>query len=219
MRKNDNPHRRVFYNHYKRFPKPGYHLHHIDGNPNNNVITNLLEVTPRQHYDIHFTQGDWGACVLLASAAKITPEELHNVQREHGLSCVAKGTGIHSESSRSRRSIQAKQNWKKNPPGRKPVTNGTNVIKLKTDEDVRQFLNENPDWKRGVPSSFKKGLAQSKRRISSAEARQLATDRIKNGTHNMLTTLACPHCGKKGQGTVMKRWHFDNCKSHDEKYK
>lgn len=22
----------------------------------------------------------------------------------------------------------------------------------------------------------------------------------------------CPHCGKSGKGTVMKKWHFDNCK-------
>jgi len=25
----------------------------------------------------------------------------------------------------------------------------------------------------------------------------------------------CPHCGKSGQMTAMKRWHFDNCKQQD----
>ncbi len=27
-----------------------------------------------------------------------------------------------------------------------------------------------------------------------------------------LPSVICPHCKKTGRGTVMKRWHFDNCK-------
>ena len=26
------------------------------------------------------------------------------------------------------------------------------------------------------------------------------------------TKIMCPHCGKEGGNTIMKRWHFDNCK-------
>lgn len=29
---------------------------------------------------------------------------------------------------------------------------------------------------------------------------------------NNSTKVSCPHCGKEGQLTNMKRWHFDNCK-------
>ena len=29
---------------------------------------------------------------------------------------------------------------------------------------------------------------------------------------NNSTKITCPHCGKEGQLTNMKRWHFDNCK-------
>ena len=25
--------------------------------------------------------------------------------------------------------------------------------------------------------------------------------------------ITCPHCGKVGGIAIMKRWHFDNCKS------
>ena len=37
---------------------------------------------------------------------------------------------------------------------------------------------------------------------------------LKNNT----TSIMCPHCGKTGQYTNMKRWHFDNCEyqSHKE---
>ena len=28
--------------------------------------------------------------------------------------------------------------------------------------------------------------------------------------------MTCPHCGKVGAGLSMKRWHFNNCKQHDQ---
>jgi hypothetical protein len=36
----------------------GYHIHHIDGNHNNNDINNLVCVSPEEHHNIHLTQGD-----------------------------------------------------------------------------------------------------------------------------------------------------------------
>jgi hypothetical protein len=29
--------------------------------------------------------------------------------------------------------------------------------------------------------------------------------------------LTCPHCGKIGRGTVMKRWHFEQCRVKEQK--
>lgn len=34
---------------------------------------------------------------------------------------------------------------------------------------------------------------------------------------NNSTKITCPHCGKEGQLTNMKRWHFDNCKHQSHK--
>jgi hypothetical protein len=45
----------------------------------------------------------------------------------------------------------------------------------------------------------------------------------KNDTTNMSFRLnnsvkvSCPHCGKEGQLTNMKRWHFDKCKTQSHK--
>jgi hypothetical protein len=36
----------------------GYHIHHIDGNHNNNDINNLMCVSPEEHHNIHLSQGD-----------------------------------------------------------------------------------------------------------------------------------------------------------------
>jgi hypothetical protein len=33
------------------------------------------------------------------------------------------------------------------------------------------------------------------------------------GIHNSTIRYICPHCNKEGKGSVMKRWHFNNCKN------
>ena len=47
-------------------------------------------------------------------------------------------------------------------------------------------------------------------------SKPMTPDHIKNlkcHTNNS-TKVSCPHCGKEGQLTNMKRWHFDKCKSN-----
>lgn len=59
--------------------------------------------------------------------------------------------------------------------------------------------------------------AQSRRgakggRKSSSSASNLK--RMSEGKHVQVSTVTCPHCGKSGNYMIMKRWHFDNCKSY-----
>lgn len=208
-RKNDVPHRRAFKRHHGRNIKPGYHIHHLDGDPTNNDISNLVEVTPQEHFDIHYNQQDWGACKMLASVADVDPEVLEVIQREQ--------KGIHHPDFD--RSAAAKKIWASdNKPGRIPVTDGTKIIKFKTEDDANNFVERNEGWRRGLPDSSKVGLSKSKRRITSNEAKQLATRRMEEGTHNMLQQIECPHCGKSGNTPIMKRWHFNNCKKVTNEY-
>lgn len=44
--------RKIYESHYGKIPK-GYHIHHIDGDPFNNDIANLMCVTPEEHAEIH----------------------------------------------------------------------------------------------------------------------------------------------------------------------
>ena len=71
--------RRIYEQHYGPIPKDEngrtYEIHHIDGNRNNNNLNNLKAVSIKEHYDIHYAQGDWGACLLITRAMKISPEE------------------------------------------------------------------------------------------------------------------------------------------------
>ena len=52
-----------------------FHIHHIDGNRKNNNITNLIALSERDHYDLHFKQGDYGACNRLSYIMNMSQEE------------------------------------------------------------------------------------------------------------------------------------------------
>lgn len=210
QRKNDVPHRRVFKKVHGRSPKPGYHVHHIDGNHQNNDPSNLIEVSAKDHYDIHRRQNDYGACIMLSSSAQVSPEELADIQRLHGLKCAANKIGIHSD-DRDRKSHLANI-WRKTPPGRMPVTNGVDILKFKTEEEREAFLRIHVDWRKGYPERIIKGLEKSTRRISSEESKILAQKRLAEGSHNFVIEYTCPCCGTIGKGPMMKRWHFDKCK-------
>jgi len=75
-----NAHRRVWERHYGPIPR-GYEIHHIDGNRKNNDLENLKLVTIQEHYDIHYSQGDYGACSLILTRMQIDPEEKSRVLR------------------------------------------------------------------------------------------------------------------------------------------
>jgi hypothetical protein len=71
--------KKVYQEHYGPIPREldgrSYEVHHIDGNPDNNIYTNLKAVSIQEHYDIHYAQQDWGACFAIATRMKIKPED------------------------------------------------------------------------------------------------------------------------------------------------
>jgi hypothetical protein len=68
-----------------------YEIHHIDNNPHNNHPSNLKAVSIQEHFDIHASQGDWYACMLIGSRLNITPEEKSELARKHNKNLVDKG--------------------------------------------------------------------------------------------------------------------------------
>lgn len=68
-------HRRIYEDYHNIRLPSNIEIHHIDGNHNNNDISNLLAVTWEEHYKIHHEQGDWAACLLISGRHSIPPEE------------------------------------------------------------------------------------------------------------------------------------------------
>jgi len=58
--------RKVYETFYGPIPKDqdgrSYDIHHIDGDKTNNSILNLVALSIQDHYDVHYIQGDYGAC-------------------------------------------------------------------------------------------------------------------------------------------------------------
>jgi hypothetical protein len=72
--------RKIYEAHNGSIPKDHtgrrYHIHHIDGDRNNNQIRNLVALSIQDHYQIHLTQGDWAACIKLAGQMSWSHEEI-----------------------------------------------------------------------------------------------------------------------------------------------
>jgi hypothetical protein len=69
-----NIHRKIYTETYGPIPK-GCDIHHIDGNHSNNDPTNLKAVTLQEHFDIHYSQGDYGAAHRVIQRMNVSPEE------------------------------------------------------------------------------------------------------------------------------------------------
>lgn len=74
--------RKIYEQHYGPIPKEEngktYEIHHIDGDHSNNDPSNLKAVTAQEHYDIHYSRGDYFACFRLAQRVNVTQ---HNIKK------------------------------------------------------------------------------------------------------------------------------------------
>lgn len=89
------PHRKIYKEYYGAIPKDkdgrSYEVHHIDGNHNNNDISNLKLVTIREHYNIHYAQGDYGACLIMSDRMGISPQEKSELASKHSKRRMERG--------------------------------------------------------------------------------------------------------------------------------
>ena len=94
MRKRVYP-RLIYKEYFGEIPKDlngrSYEVHHVDGNHNNNNINNLKLVTIEEHYNIHYAQGDYGACLIMSERMGILPEEKSRLASKHSQARLARG--------------------------------------------------------------------------------------------------------------------------------
>lgn len=72
-----------------------YEIHHIDGNPCNNELSNLKLLTIYEHLQAHLNMGDWSAVALIAKRMGMPPDYGSKIQRgkkRPGVGGVPKGS-------------------------------------------------------------------------------------------------------------------------------
>lgn len=179
--------RRIYRNHHGSIPKESngrsYEIHHVDGNHENNDPSNLIAITIQEHYDIHYSQGDWGACLNLANRMKLSPDEKTKIAINHNKKMVEQG--VHPFlTQEDGTSIGGKSNKER-------IENGSH-----------HFLGDsNPTHNR------------MKNKTHHFIGGEVQRNSVKNGTHAVCQKWQCPHCGKVGQNAAAGfRWHFNNCR-------
>jgi len=175
-----------------------YEIHHIDGNHDNNDPINLKAVTIQEHYDIHYSQQDWGACLLIGKRLNLSPEEISSISSRNAKKQIENGTHPFL-----------------NPEvGRKSIINGTHnffggSIQSKSNQrrlanGSHHLLRENSPQIQNKTHHFFGGDVQRNNNFT----------RLANGTHPSQTVWKCEHCGKTGRGkTNYNRYHGDSCKN------
>jgi gamma-glutamyl:cysteine ligase YbdK (ATP-grasp superfamily) len=206
--------RKVYESYYGAIPKDSngrsYEIHHVDGNHDNNDISNLKLVTIEEHYNIHYQQQDWGACHALATRMNQDPSKISELATKSNLQRVANGTHPFSGPN-----INLKR-----------VADGTHPAKLRMESGTHNFLGKNhpmkiasangthhfshekrKEWKENNPEKYQELCKNQSKN---------AVQQIANGTHagtKVFSTIhICPHCNTQGKGAIMFRHHYDNCK-------
>ena len=193
--------RKIYEQNFGPIPKEpngrSYEIHHIDGDSSNNDPSNLKAVTIQEHYDIHYSQGDWGACLLIGKRLKLSPKEISEISRQNALKQLENGThpflnpevGIRSVANGTHNFFGGRIQRKSN---RKRVENGTHHL-----------LRENSPQIKNKTHHFFGGDIQRKNNIK----------RLEEGTHPSQLEWTCEHCGKVGKNkTNYIRHHGHNCK-------
>jgi hypothetical protein len=200
--------RKIYEDTFGTIPKDShgrsYEIHHIDGDPTNNDPKNLIALSIQEHYDIHFQQGEYKACAIIAGKMGYTPEEISKLNSLAAKKRVENGThpwlGENNPSARACKdgtSHLLDPEWQKER-AKKQVENGTHnflggkVQQTRIQNGTHHFIGENN------PS-----VVRSKNGthpwIGGDHHRALNKRLLDFGNHSTQWEWTCP-CGKEGKG-------------------
>ena len=88
--------RKIYEQYYGPIPKDEegrtFEIHHKDGDSTNNNPENLVALSIKDHYEVHYNQGDWGAAFMIAKKMKMSPETTSNLIKLAARELVENGT-------------------------------------------------------------------------------------------------------------------------------
>jgi hypothetical protein len=181
--------RRVWERQHGPIP-PGYHIHHVDGDRKNNDVSNLACVSPDEHYDIHFRQGDLSACYILnANRKRWDPEKTSQL----------------SKAVQRRRLDEGTHNFLDPEQHRATGDNNRRLQNAKVAKGEHHWQTEEHSKRTSERLKGTKRGPETGKKISA----KLMGNKNACGPK---PRIECPHCGLVGGSSQMKRWHFDNCK-------
>ena len=175
--RNTNATRKVWIQYHNFIPKDingvSYEIHHIDGNNKNDNIENLIALPIDLHYQIHYLQGDYSACNLIAerlNKPNLSGYKLPPRSEEHKLnmSIAKKGIILSNEwKQKIGRSMIGKNKLPKSEEHKKNISlakTGVPNEKLKNrifkEETIQKMSNAKIGKKYSTETNKKKGRSE-----------------------------------------------------------
>lgn len=186
-----------------------YEIHHIDGNRNNNELSNLVCISIKEHYEIHKRQGDEAACHAIGVRMQnsVYTGWKHSQKAKEKMRMAKLGTTRQSHTEETKEKIsKAKKGKKLSEESRR---------KLIESKLANGSLNHSEDTKQKMSEAKKGRVYWNNGRKASLETRQKMSQMRKGVPKGPQAKIKCPHCDAIG-GHALKRWHFDHCKKYLE---
>jgi hypothetical protein len=209
--------RKIYEQHHGSIPRDDdgrtYDIHHIDGDDTNNDPKNLVAIPIQEHYDIHYKQGDFGACFLMSLRMDMTVEERSELSRKTQNKKVENGT--HHLLRRPDGSSIASDKAKNGDHPFQKRSDGSSVSKDKVDEGTHIFLDN--EWQ--LQKAQKQVIDGTHNFLRRPDGTSVQTDKISKGTHHLIkdnpnnSLVCCMECRKVVARPMFSRWHGDKCKS------
>lgn len=190
-----------------------YDIHHKDGNRENNDPNNLIALSIQDHYDIHYSQGDYGACLAIGRRMLLSPNELSKLATENNRKRVANGTHpfIQEEFKKIAKAESSRR-------AKQRVEEGTHhFLGGKISRDITQKRLKDGTHNFIGGEIQRKRVAEGTHHFCGERGSALSTktnlDMLSKGIHPSQIKIGCPYCNVVGSVNNMKRWHFDKCKN------
>ena len=151
-----------------------YDIHHKDGDHTNSDPSNLIAIPIQEHYNIHYAQGDYGACWSISQRLKLTPEEISKLNSLFAKERVKDGTH-HWLTDEHAKNVSERI--------ARSVADGTYHMlggKIQKESQLKRAKNKTHQWC-GPKANLEK---------------------LKNGTHSSQKEFTCPHCNFHGKGST-----------------
>lgn len=198
MPKYSREHINVWKKYYGKIPKDSngrsFEIHHIDGNPLNNVIENLRCISIEEHYKIHLEQKDYGGAFLIARRMNISSEEISELARNQALKQLEEGT--HNFQNNKNRNLYANKGY---VIARNTQTN--EIVRIKKEvfdiDDIFVGANANRKLK-----SIHTNRGNNKNKTWKQKNKEQLTQK-------------CLYCDFVGRGSHIARFHNERCKKYE----
>lgn len=174
-----------------------YEIHHIDGNRKNNDPANLKAVSIQEHYDIHYKQGDWAACLRISNRMSLSQKELSDLAKLNAKKRIENKTHPFLGSELQNKRLKEGSH---------------NFIGLQTklvEEGIHHFLNGDNQRKwvnERILNKTHHWLTEDHKKKTSERSKDL----INQGNHNFQKKIYC-ECG------CNKMYNLGNYKQHQKK--